>query len=733
MIVEAEVLFEKVKPVIWIKTKSVVNLGVTSYDINFAYTDPCSAFSKHITNNMAGEKLSSDQENSLKAFANNCKALYILEWEKEVEQLLATKLPTYIPTRKTEGPYKESDLTNLRARRHVNESDQLTLDNYENEGNEEPQSNDLATKLAVTGIAGPLAALITSRREQQLSRIVNRLATLKRILENSTNVDLFLLRLMQGKTNSSGPLYPANTEMVKVKLTNNYHWWEVVSFSLIPNLFPVIYERAMERTHLAKIEELKGDIRKIMNTDAINGYLTGLADEFELAKSYEDNRTKPHRTKRGIVATIAGELAKQAIGQFTGNIVSNLISYAIEIIYPNSNMNRLGRLETAFKDFEQNFEISREMNRGILDHIDKLSNIVQETLKRVDDHVKKFPEYTWLSSLIVNKITQAALDLQRITDEAKRGRVATAPLARLTGIENLREIPSSDTQFLSVLRVNNHTLNLKFTVMENSKDTKVYKVHAFEHWDNLDATPRLMRYTGASYLIYNEDKNCIKALTAVPDEYVSDQCLELDGDDPALNQWEIVKETEDIETYINVSQVKKTILFNYIYCFPGSITIDTRNYKCPMEVFKLKPTHEFQTAQQRHRAWSKSHETAYEFATDAVHEGQFRDDSDTIQHLAMFEALRNERRMLRSKLDEEKKTIKFQPGNPWIWILASIYLTSVGGALTYFLFMCYCARKVRPPAPEHWSHPLRDLSAASKQQRQPNRSIQYDSNPLLAK
>jgi len=72
----------------------------------------------------------------------------------------------------------------------------------------------------------------------------------------------------------------------------------------------------------------------------------------------------------------------------------------------------------------------------------------------------------------------------------------------------------------------------------------------------------------------------------------------MNGDDPQLSQWNTDKETENIELYSNVSQVLKTIDANYIYCFPGEITMQNQKYKCPLELFKLKPKIAFRTAQQ---------------------------------------------------------------------------------------------------------------------------------------
>ena len=72
----ADIVFERVEPVVWLATKSKVNLGVANYDINFAYTDPCKVFGKYIENNLVpGENITTDQRNSLKSFETHCRAL----------------------------------------------------------------------------------------------------------------------------------------------------------------------------------------------------------------------------------------------------------------------------------------------------------------------------------------------------------------------------------------------------------------------------------------------------------------------------------------------------------------------------------------------------------------------------------------------------------------------------------------------------------------------------------
>ena len=173
---------------------------------------------------------------------------------------------------------------------------------------------------------------------------------------------------------------------------------------LCPPCFTFIYHDARERALRERIEEIKNETKSILGNSTLDTLLTSIAKGWRL-ENIMIAPTSEIRNRRGIFETMMSETVNQAIGLFTGNIVSNLISVAFERIYPGSNTNRLGRLETALEDVKRNFEIGRQVDRGVLENLDKLSNVVQEALKRLNEHVQRFPQYTWLSSLIVNKMT----------------------------------------------------------------------------------------------------------------------------------------------------------------------------------------------------------------------------------------------------------------------------------------------------------------------------------------
>ena len=119
---KGEILFDRVKPIIWLNTKSTVSTGMAYYDINFAYTSPCQLFERSVKaareNNST---LSKDELSNLAAYRTNCNALYIMEWNKEVEQLLSVNLPLYPTDHRVgpEKPYKEPRIEAIRGKRQV--------------------------------------------------------------------------------------------------------------------------------------------------------------------------------------------------------------------------------------------------------------------------------------------------------------------------------------------------------------------------------------------------------------------------------------------------------------------------------------------------------------------------------------------------------------------------------------------------------------------------------------
>lgn len=894
IVTNSELVFERIKPVLWLATDSRVSGGLLEYDINFAFTDPCKVYSKHIENNPPIYRdIDEDDKTIMKSFEDNCKALYHLEWIKEMDQLLAVDLPDHHLDQPPERAYSESTTRTKREviyyrdlLKHDNDTLEmahkrqrivvhLALENYAKQTNQsnswkndtnqmnlqrltqlieeienyalsregtfaqrylhkvmkqyiladevkynevetskgklfveymgsvkgvefasliwdvirdgkniiknrtknvidfetkrirnrldelrsskdprsmvrtfvefleakrmtlsealiiseviwptgplklvslaekhvrrditgsnylqEGESEEPATKYAwwepfAEFVLGPIWTITRpySPRSRQLNRTLSRLMTFHEKITNSEITEKFLFGF--AKVSFRSTEFELDHNAIDPNVYTSYKWYEYFAF-LAPYLRTYIYEVARERTLLEFIDKWKDKITTFLNSDHLQQYLSSIIKDDSLSKfEYEISDTTLERPKRqilsGLIVAGAGAAGKEIFSYFMANVATNLIQSIFDWISPNSNSNRITKSEVMLKDFNDNFKANQIVDRGILDNLDKLSNIVQLTAQKVELQTRRLPEYSWLSALIINRISLAGLDLQRVTDEARRGRIAAAPLGRLLGIPELRQLDASDTKLLSISKVSNNTVNFRFRAVRTSLDTKVYKVYPFDHWDNLDEIPRLMKYKGKQYLIYNSTSNCIKSLDSAPDNYIGDQCSRLNGDDPALAQWEIIKETEDLNPFKSQSQVVKTLNGNYIYCFPGYITVQGHNYTCPMDPFRLDVNREFQTADQLHIPNFVTLNASREYisATEVMHAGFFRDDSDTVQPLALFEALRQERKLLREQNYTLNHSFVVDKTNAWFWTFITLNVgLTIGVSTILFIKVC---------------------------------------------
>lgn len=207
----------------------------------------------------------------------------------------------------------------------------------------------------------------------------------------------------------------------------------------------------------------------------------------------------PARVKRDLTDAI-----ETAGGVICGTCITNLILGIFNRWYPNSDHNKIARIEEPLAEhnslitsFKREFNLTQEIHKGMAQTLAMLGKQQIEQHYQIQQIISVLPRVSWSSSYIQSKITTASADLQSIIDKYMHGnQVATKELARMFNIEVLRDVPESDTKFISSHRINEDTINMKFVVRERSRDTSVYMVGALNYWDNLIAMPALKEYRG---------------------------------------------------------------------------------------------------------------------------------------------------------------------------------------------------------------------------------------------
>ena len=278
---------------------------------------------------------------------------------------------------------------------------------------------------------------------------------------------------------------------------------------------------------------------------------------------------------------------------FTASCISNVISTVIDKVTGRSTNDHIENLTEEIKlmkeEFISKFNITHEVQKGLLNNFNQLSQTVEMHQNRINFLMGMVPRVTWMASFIQTEIATVAADLETIIHEYGRGKVAVKEIGHMLKLPHLMYHEYLDSEFvlLEPKTQDMTTLRLVFKLQETSYDTFVYRVNPFQYWEDLTGTPKLMKYVGSEYLIHNMSNNCLQAIEKPTRRLVDQSCDVANFLDPKLQLWESRRETRDIYSQNDTIQIKKTIMFNYIYGFPFNITLRSGTFRMPPHVFRL--------------------------------------------------------------------------------------------------------------------------------------------------
>lgn len=113
-------------------------------------------------------------------------------------------------------------------------------------------------------------------------------------------------------------------------------------------------------------------------------------------------------------------------------------------------------------------------------------------------------------------------------------------------------------------------------------------IDAFSIWSNLNRKQaELIRYDGPSWIIYNSTAGCVKGIEPPIGPVVSERCDHADYTDNRLSEWRVIQRIDNILDIVSTPTIKRTMSYNYIYCYPNDIIIMNVNGKCSEKVYKL--------------------------------------------------------------------------------------------------------------------------------------------------
>lgn len=237
-----------------------------------------------------------------------------------------------------------------------------------------------------------------------------------------------------------------------------------------------------------------------------------------------------------------------------------------------------------------------------------------------------------------------------------------------------------ESEFISIERTEDpHTVRLQFKLLGTSKNTFVYRVNSFKYWEKLTVKPSFVEYRGPEYLIHNEESNCIKGIEKPSQLVIDDTCNMANYTDPRLQLWKTIWESWDIERFNETCQEKRTLYYNYIYCFPYNITFSEGTFRMPPNVFRLDTNVPYEISglppyQPKIREINIIHDHDLQ-AIDSIHIGHFPMGSDVIDQTKWFEKMKDLHFMNNELVKNERSSIIIRYYSFAWWIIIMIIIS----------------------------------------------------------
>lgn len=137
----------------------------------------------------------------------------------------------------------------------------------------------------------------------------------------------------------------------------------------------------------------------------------------------QQNRIKNTRTRRSVLelSDFGQSVLSSAAGEIWGHTASYMVKTTWERVDPNSTSNRAYRnehnielLHEAMRNFQREFNISREIEQKTLKELQSLASSVAQDEKNIARLTQLTPSLSYLNGYIINGILQSTSDFRSI-------------------------------------------------------------------------------------------------------------------------------------------------------------------------------------------------------------------------------------------------------------------------------------------------------------------------------
>lgn len=388
-----------------------------------------------------------------------------------------------------------------------------------------------------------------------------------------------------------------------------------------------------------------------------------------------------------VLRSVGDELKETALGVLggiLGSSVSNLVTSIYEHYDPNSKTNRITRIEQQMTREEKKLRRIAGVTEDLVDTVANLTHLISQGYKIMNRIAELVPKVVQSSIAINTGITQSAERLTAIMNQrSRRNEVSVKNLRKLLNTPFLKELNDEDTTMQSITLGAENIITFEFRALVRSKDTHVFKIRAFDHWDDLtEETMKKKRYAGPQFVLYNATAHCVRYIPEPDKLRVPESCFAQNYDDGFVGNWEVIESTTNIKKTKKSAQVIQGGNFNYIYCYPFNITIEGETHKCPIKPFRLSINTGFVAVDVRH----ESSQVVMDFVQhydkigfEALHNSHLEESSDLADTERMIDDLRHYKKELKEIKEEKQESIiiRYYSTAFWAIIMAILLLIAM--------------------------------------------------------
>lgn len=274
------------------------------------------------------------------------------------------------------------------------------------------------------------------------------------------------------------------------------------------------------------------------------------------------------------------------------SVVTNLVSKIYHYFDPNSDENRIGRLESLTRQMVHHESLRTQVIKNLIASAKTQEEYNEYKRRELALEVNNRFVLSDIKTIVNERMAQAKAAVQDLHKARLEGHLDPVALERLTLISDFENYTTNSIELrrLNIGILNEKKtvrLNLHFELHKPDTQTKVYKLVTFNHW-NLTSQPfQKLKYDGPQFVLFNKTSHCAKGMSEPATKYIINQCKTPGFIDKSLTRWKPFLKLKDPRNDTSDPFVVTTSTYSLIYCYPKKITIEQFHETCPNSMFKL--------------------------------------------------------------------------------------------------------------------------------------------------